>query len=285
MANSQRRRLIYKLSILGLFSLCLVLFSSAATRPYFLAPFGDRRPSAVAAQQKTPARQAVPQGEQPAASPQDKATAIQVGVMTEKQKEHSKLFKQYQSGKKLDAIPAQEFAPGVEPGVYIEPGTPVLSSNVVVNFDDFLRELNCDADAVVAVTVNDQAAQLTESKEFTFTDYTAEVREIYKNNPAAPLTQHSAITVTRPGGRVEINGRVVGAIDSSFKLLQQGKQYLLFLKYLPNTNSYKSIRQGSFLIDGDKLSAMTEEVLPWGNGALTLNDAVRNALFVNCHKK
>jgi hypothetical protein len=216
----------------------------------------------------------------------DSATPIQVGIMSERQKKHSKLYKQYNMGRKLDAIPLEEFEKVLEPGVYIEPGTPVVSPEpVTVVFEDYIRDLVCDSDAVLRVTINDKESQLTESKEFIFTDHTAFVERIYKNNSAAPLEQNTTIIVTRPGGKVKIQGRVIGAKDAAFKYLSIRKQYLLFLRYVPETGAYLSIRNGSFLVEDDSLVAMTEESLPDGPGhRREFTNAVFNALHTNCNK-
>ena len=213
----------------------------------------------------------------------DPPTPIQVGVMSEKQREHGKLYTQY-TGRKLDAIPQREFKSGVEPGVYIEPPTPVINPDMPpLLFEDFLRHLRCDVDAVFSVTIKDKAAQLTENKEFIFTDYTAIVEELYKNNDTAPIGSGGLITVTRPGGRVEIDGKVVSALDSSFKHLKVGQRYLLFLKFLPQTSSFQCVRLGCFLINANELIPMTEESLPGGVGdTREFNLSVRTALSAAC---
>jgi hypothetical protein len=220
-------------------------------------------------------------------SQKEKATPIEVGVMTAKQREHSKLYGQYSTGRKLDAIPPEEFAKVKEPGVYIEPGTPVINPEVPpVSFEEFTRNLACEADAVVTATIKDQTSQLTEDKEFIFTDYSAAVEEIHKNNQSAPISANIIITITRPGGRVEIKGKVVAALDAAFKPLKEGHQYLLFLKYVPQTGAYQTIRQGSFLIKGNTLVAMTDEPIPGGKGdTREFTYSVRSALSTDCVKQ
>jgi hypothetical protein len=216
----------------------------------------------------------------------DKPTPIQIGVMSAQQREHSKLYERYKTGRKLDEIPLSEFKQGVEPGVRIEPGTPVVSSEAAPeSFEDFVRNLTCSSDAVISATIKDKASQLTENREFIFTDYTALVEEVYKNNEAAQIALSRTITITRPGGRVEVNNRVVGAVDAGFKDLKVGKRYLLFLKFVPKTGAYQSLRKGSFRIDGDNLVAMTEEFFPGGPGdERPFSYVVRNALSAECSK-
>jgi hypothetical protein len=198
---------------------------------------------------------------------QEDATPIQVGVMTEKQRAHSKLFGNYKTNRKLDALPVPgENDKALEQGVYIEPGTPVTSPDAPeLSFEDFLRDTACASDTVAIVDVKDKSSQLTENREFIFTDYTAVVQQVFKDNALSPVRTGNTITVTRPGGKVQINGQVINALDSSFKLLKKEKRYLLFLKYIPGLDVYQSIRQGSFRLEDNELTALSEEFLPGGS--------------------
>ena len=205
--------------------------------------------------------------------------------MNEQQREHSKLYGSYHTGRKLDSIPQKEFDRVAEPGVYIELGTPVVSTGTpTLNFEDFLRKVYCNADVVLIAIPKDMASQLTENKEFIFTDYIAEVEKIIKNNLSSPVSPKSVITVTRPGGKVEIKGKVVTALDASFKYLELGKRYLLFLRYIPQTGTYQSINQGSFQIEDNELLPMTEEAVPGVEGKTRdLTFSVRSLVYTNCN--
>lgn len=218
---------------------------------------------------------------------QEEATPIQVGVMTEKQRAHSKLFDSYKTSRKLDALPLpNQNDKGLEQGVYIEPGTPVTSPDApALSFEDFLKETACASDAVAIVDVKDKSSQLTENREFIFTDYTAVVQQVFKDNALSPVRTGNTITVTRPGGKVQINGKVINALDSSFKLLQNEKRYLLFLKYIPGIDVYQSIRKGSFRLEDSKLISLTEEFLPGGSdNTRPFTIDVRKALASGCSR-
>lgn len=218
---------------------------------------------------------------------QEEATPIQVGTMTEKQRAHSKLFDSYKTNRKLDALPLpSQNDKDLERGVYIEPGTPVTSPDVAaLSFGDFLKERACASDAVAIVNVKNKSSQLTENREFIFTDYTAVVQQVFKDNALSPMRVGATITVTRPGGKVKINGQVINAVDSSFKLLQQERLYLLFLKYIPGIDVYQSIRKGSFRLEDSKLISLTEEFLPGGSDdARPFTIDVRKALTSGCFK-
>jgi hypothetical protein len=218
-------------------------------------------------------------------------TRIQVGVMTEKQRVHSRLFERYSAGRKLDVPPPERrlgrnTVETAEETVYLEPGITVSSPDVPIpTFIDFLKELSCNADAIVIGSARGRTSQLTENKEFLFSDYVVTSEEVFKNNSAAYIAPSSDIAVTRPGGRVQIKGRTISAVDGSFKPLDMGERYLLFLKYLPETGAYKSIRKGSFLIHDDDLIALTEEGIPGGPGdSRAFTSEARSVLTSDCDK-
>ena len=218
---------------------------------------------------------------------QEGATPIQAGVMTEKQRAHSKLFDSYKTNRKLDALPVPgENDKALEQGVYIEPGTPVISPDApALSFEDFLRDTACASDAVAIVDVKNKSSQLTENREFIFTDYTVVVQQVFKDNALSALRVGTGITVTRPGGRVRINGKVINASDSSFKPLENEKRYLLFLKYIPGIDVYQSIRKGSFRLEDSKLISLTEEFLPGGSdNTKPFTIDVRKTLTSGCSK-
>ena len=126
------------------------------------------------------------------------ATRIQPGMMTEKQKEHSKLYKYYNiahNGKKL-----------VDRGKGIHDVRVVIGEPLSNPFQDlltpqeFLHQLSCKSDAVVIVKVVDKESQLTEDEDFLFSDYSVKVIELLKNNEKDSIDLDSVLTVTRPGG-------------------------------------------------------------------------------------
>lgn len=211
------------------------------------------------------------------------ATPIQVGVMSEKQRVHSRLIEsgdQYKAGRRLD-----DFVDGQPSGAYIEPPLEITSPDALrLSFPDFINNLMCEADAVVSAVVRDRTSQLTDQKRFVFTDYTMLVKEIYKGH--LDIAPNVGITVTRPGGKVSINGRIVTAVDSSYQLLESDQRYLLFLRYIPETGAYRSQSKGTFLIDSESVIPQTEEFVPGlssnARGSLA---SIRPALLSGCETR
>jgi hypothetical protein len=201
----------------------------------------------------------------------EEPTDVRAGVLTEREKKHSKLYDRYATGRRLDAPAAGE---GQEPEVYVEPPIAVVSDQPSADaYADFLRGLTCESDAVLLVRVGDKTSQLTEGRDFIFTDYGVTVEQILKNDPSDPVAPQARLVVTRPGGAVKVNGRVARATDASFQRLEAGREYLLFLKRVPETGAYEALRKGSFLKADDFIVKLTEEPLPGGNGARSFSEA------------
>jgi hypothetical protein len=180
----------------------------------------------------------------------NEATRVQPGVATEKQKEHRKLYKYYNiahKGKKL-----VDRGKGVH-DVRVVIGEPMAKPiQNVLTPQEFLHQLSCKSDAIAIVKVVGKESQLTEDEDFIFSDYSVKVVELLKNNEKDSIYPDSVMIITRPGGTVSINGRIIQAIDSEYKEMRKNNEYLLFLSYIPMTKSYKAVdAKSSFDLQGD----------------------------------
>ena len=184
----------------------------------------------------------------------DEATPVQLGVMTEKQRTHSKLYK-YESGKSiLELLNLKDRDIEVRQNLALSFSMP---DSVQATDADEVRRITCAADAVVVGKITSQVSQITENQKFIFTDYGFLVQEVLKNGTVGVVQQESEITITRPGGAVLIAGKRITAIDDSVLPLRRGKQYLLFLRYLPETESFRSIDTGeSYELAGNDVKAL-----------------------------
>jgi hypothetical protein len=193
------------------------------------------------------------------------ATPIQLGVLTEKQKLHSKLFAGYQ--KRRGDATVSELATrakgkgkvlqivafvGLEP-LRNEPITP----------EQFWGNLTQESDAVIRGSVVRKTSQVTEDDGFIFTDYDVTVKEVFKSNAAAPIDNGVILTITRPGGTVVIDGLIIEAIDKASEPLSRDHEVILFLKFIPETGAYQATTDtGSFELDGLNLRPLTQSHFP-----------------------
>lgn len=199
-----------------------------------------------------------------APSKQEEATPIQEGVMTEKQRKHSKIFKGFREvtgGKKLRDLVTERGD--------VEVIVPVgdVQTPRSVNLSKYLQNISCEADLVVIGTVKNKASQLIEEGTFVFTDYEVTATEILKNNPVVPIEPNNSITLTRSGGAVRLNNHIVRAIDYRNEPLEVGNRYLLFLRFVSETGAYRplgsSVKEDSFQLSDGGLTQVSEKPLPF----------------------
>jgi len=216
-------------------------------------------------------------------------TSIQEGVMTEKQRKHSKIFKGYKDRAKLRDLIGQSGDVEVreEVGDVILPAEPL-------NLNEYLQTLSCKADAVILGTVTNKASQINDDGTFVFTDYEFTPDLILKNNILALITPNTNITVTRTGGSVKLRGHKISAIDYRQVPLVEGERYLLFLKFFPETGGYKSLGSSrdddSFQIIGNRtIQQVSRTPLPLGGRSSTelseFMTQVRTAVINSCENQ
>jgi hypothetical protein len=191
----------------------------------------------------------------------DQATPIQIGVRSKKQKHHSKLFKYPNLNQGIpEAVASSPDGLDVTIGTPMPGGDPHAPS---FDLQKFVRDLTCQADVVLVGSVRSKDSYLTDDETFIFSEYKVRVKEVIKNNNAFPLQPGTHVEVVYPGGAVLIDGRKVRAIDKSFHPLKANKEYLLFLKYIPETGAYKVFNsQGNYLITKGRFTKLTDEAVP-----------------------
>lgn len=221
---------------------------------------------------------------------QEEPTPIQEGVMTTRQKKHSKVFKGFAHatrGRKIPDLVSElgdvELSGGIDE-VPLIPRMPISQS---------LSVIACKSDAVVIGTVNEKLSHLIESGTFTFTDYELTVQEVLKDNPLAQLQPGAIITVTRAGGTVRLKGHTVRAVSEQMAPLAVGGRYLLYLVFLPETSAYRPLVSpffdDSFHLDNDRATQVSRKQLPLGRRGATdvasfLTEA-RNAIHQPCRER
>lgn len=189
----------------------------------------------------------------------EKATLIQEGVLTERQREHSKLFRAYGSGQKVSDLAGEEGEIEIRSATPLSGGDP---DSPITTLNQALKHDACVSDAIVTGTVREKSSQLTENGEFIFTDYELTVDDVVKQNSSSAIRAGSGITVTGPGGTIVLRGKRIRAIDNLLAPLSVGERYLLFLQFIPATDSYREIASGgSFRLNENKVTKDSEASL------------------------
>ena len=90
--------------------------------------------------------------------------------------------------------------------------------------------------------------------------------EVFKNNAAAPIDAGKTIVVTRPGGKVLVDGVVVKATDAALAALPVNtNDVVVFLQFIPETGAYKTTRAtGAFELEGLTVRPLTGIPFPPG---------------------
>lgn len=171
-------------------------------------------------------------------------------------KAHAKLFNRYGTTKTISQLVSEGTGDVViktyhHGGLLGEPADPPP-------YPPFrLVALACTSDAAVVGTVAGATSGIAENDRFLFTNVSFDVEEIIKDNVKASIAPSMKIIVTRPGGKLQINGRTVRAIDSNFREFKPGERYLLFLKFIPGTGGYEGSAEASFQLLADRVARVT----------------------------
>ena len=179
----------------------------------------------------------------------EEATVVHDGRLNEKQKHHRKLFKH--SGRRLSEIAAQQTGE-----VQVVEGLPFVVDTQKTPRRPVFQSALCNADAVVVGTIKEKSPHFTEDEKFIFTDYQVIVDEVIKNNAASPFAASSLITTTRDGGALVLNNRIFRATQEGFNPPSVSKRYLLFLRFIPETDSYLMYGNGTFELAGQEVLAL-----------------------------
>ena len=204
------------------------------------------------------------------------ATPTQLGVLTARQRSHSKLYSVYKDQiSRLFSVHEEGTRKTISDFI-AHPESKVLGVNLGIGLGPKLKEsqtpeeyfgkLAYASDAVIRGRVVQKISQITEDDTFIFTDYDVEVIEVFKDNATPLLATGRSIIVTRPGGKVVVDGIIVEILDEHFLPLPvDNKAVILFLNYVPETGAYQATRDtGSFQLDGETLRPLTGYHFPPG---------------------
>lgn len=191
------------------------------------------------------------------------ATQVQIGVLTERQRLHSRLY-EYRATTNKTIKDLVAHAGGRILVIDVSGQGEALTESQTP--ESYFGQLVRTSDAVIRASAKTKISQITEDGAFVFTDYDVVLTEVLKDNPDKPLgTVGATITVTRPGGKVVVDGIVVKASDRGFEPLPLNRPLLLFLRYIPETEAYRATRDvGTFEVDGSSIRPLTKAPFPPG---------------------
>lgn len=181
------------------------------------------------------------------------ATPVIEDDLTPQQREHSKLYETDRRQEKIRDVLIKQNE--------LRSFTTACSFISLEPLPPLVVELSQKADAVVIVTVVSKSSQITANGTNIFTDYELRIEEALKDGRTGTLKPETIITVTRPGGKVLLFGKIAHFELLSFKPLQPGRRYLLFLSYLPATGAYRAVdANSSFDITDTLVESLNEGI-------------------------
>ncbi len=104
------------------------------------------------------------------------------------------------------------------------------------------------SDEAAIVTFSRVTSFLTANNEFTFADYDGLVEKVLGKNDVTSLNPGCHIVVSRPGGTVRTNSYTITGVDPGFPPYLLNQRYLLFLRRIPGTDSYRATARGSYIL-------------------------------------
>jgi hypothetical protein len=121
--------------------------------------------------------------------------------------------------------------------VYIHAASPIIDE-IGLDPKNQLANWMRHCDLVALGKIGTGTAYMTARQGFVNTDWSFEVTQVVKNNPQAPVDSATSITVIAFGGRLKIGQRTIHAIQKTHREFKPGEEYLLFLKFVPETGAY-----------------------------------------------
>lgn len=182
------------------------------------------------------------------------ATPIQLEALTEKQKVHARLFNrvgQLVGGQTLSQwIASYKGQKIVLTTAWL--GRMFLASDQPQTPEEYFGKLANQSDAIIRGKVRTKSSHFTEDDLFLFTDYDVSVLEIIKDNRFNPIQLDTTVPVIGLGGKVIVDNVILKATGNYDAILPiNGQDVLLFLKYIPETESYQfTMSNAAFELNG-----------------------------------
>ena len=161
------------------------------------------------------------------------------------EKVHSRLFRKGPTGEITNMLSR------TTGDVHVPCVVPVWQ-RIKVPFVDELGMLASRSDLIVLAKAEAGTTHMNADRDFLYTDWNFVVEEVLKDNPKASVQPGATILVTRPGGKLQINGRMVHAACADFEDFSSRQEYLLYLGFVPETGAYASGGSAAFAISPPK---------------------------------
>jgi hypothetical protein len=139
-----------------------------------------------------------------------------------------------------------------------------------------VHNVKCPSDGSFLGTVLSAVSNPIADGTFLFTDYEVRLDEVFRMPPAPVRRVGATVVVTRPGGRLTVDGTTVQAVVSDMPLLALNKQYVFSAHQIAETLSFQTVHQELFEVDGERAHSIRP--LPSADGDLSTPFSSRRLL-------
>ncbi len=127
-----------------------------------------------------------------------------------------------------------------------------------------VREIAAGSDLIARVLVLQHQSHLTSDQRSIETDYTVQLLGVVRSK-RPEIREGGILHVTKPGGEIFVDGKVIPALEPDFPALQDGAEYVAFLKYRPSHEDFEFHYggQGAFVIRDEFVHQMSRIFGDW----------------------
>lgn len=105
-----------------------------------------------------------------------------------------------------------------------------------------LANLSCQSDLVIVGKAIQGISYPTADQGYIYTEWKFAIEQVLQPNPKSSARAGTTVSVIRPGGMIEFDGRKVYAELDYFPDFKPGQHLLLYVRFIPQTGAY-SLRQ------------------------------------------
>ena len=220
---------------------------------------------------------------------EEEATVVQKGQVTEKERAYSKKYDELYPNRiknKISELRKEIKNLGIVIGTV---GDIVELSNApIITPQEFLNTLSCESDTIVTGYIKSKAAHLSEDETLVYTQYEFTIEDVLKNNSTSSIESNQNIEITRPGGVIKFDNRIITVKDERYEPLQMEKKYLLFLQSIPEANGYTvASPNGDFILENKSFKKISKGLSPDGlvkGESMDLLNNVQQSISTGCQQ-
>src|SRR6185369_11839143 len=148
---------------------------------------------------------------------------------------HAKLFNKDQPSNSLQWLIAKDSPSNKEISVVVGSGLMFFDPKDPPTPEKRLKRMVCSADNIAVVLIGESESSFSNQRDWVYTDYLAKVSRVIKQQK--PIDTGHIIVIGLAGGELELSPEKRLKVDDGPRP-EKGKEYLMFLRYVPESGQY-----------------------------------------------